>query len=41
MDFFAWQDARRSHSMAYGDDKQRRHAEKDAVLCKCFDETDY
>ena len=41
MDFFAWQGARRWHRSAYGNDEQRCHAEKDAVLCNCFDETDY
>jgi hypothetical protein len=33
MDFSAWQGARRRHSMAYGNDEQRRKAEKDAVSC--------
>ena len=33
MDFFAWQGARRRHSSAYGNDEQRRHAEKDTFLC--------
>ena len=41
MHFFAWQGARRRYSSAYGNDEQRCHAEKDAVLCNCFDETDY
>jgi hypothetical protein len=31
MDFFAGQGARRRHSWLYGNDEQRRHAEKDAV----------
>jgi len=38
MDFFAWQGARRRHSLLYGNDEQRRHAEKDAV--SCFDISD-
>jgi hypothetical protein len=38
MDFFAGQGARRRHSLVYGNDEQRRHAEKDAVLC--FDISD-
>jgi hypothetical protein len=33
MDFFAGQGARRRHSMAYGNDEQRSHAEKGAVSC--------
>jgi hypothetical protein len=33
MDFFAGQGARRRHSPDYGNDEQRRHAEKDAALC--------
>jgi hypothetical protein len=33
MDFFAGQGARRRHSVLYGNDEQRRHAEKDAVSC--------
>jgi hypothetical protein len=33
MVFFAWQGARRRHSMAYGNDEQRRHTEKDAISC--------
>jgi len=33
MDFFAGQGARRRHSSDYGNDEQRRHAEKDAVSC--------
>jgi hypothetical protein len=33
MDFFAGQGARRRHGRLYGNDEQRRHAEKDAVLC--------
>jgi hypothetical protein len=33
MDFFAWLGARRRHSRNYGNDEQRRHAEKDVVLC--------
>jgi hypothetical protein len=39
MDFFAWQGARRRHSWLYGNDEQRRHAEKDAVL-SCSDISD-
>jgi hypothetical protein len=31
MDFFAGQGARRRHSEIYGNDEQRRHAEKDAI----------
>jgi len=38
MDFFAWQGARRRHGWLYGNDEQRRHAEKDAV--SCFDISD-
>jgi hypothetical protein len=38
MDFFAGQGARRRHSPDYGNDEQRRHAKKDAVLC--FDISD-
>jgi hypothetical protein len=33
MDFFAGQGARRRHSWLYGNDAQRRHAEKDAASC--------
>jgi hypothetical protein len=33
MDFFAGQGTRRRHSLLYGNDEQRRHAEKDTVLC--------
>jgi hypothetical protein len=33
MDFFAGKGARRRHSLLYGNDEQRSHAEKDAVLC--------
>jgi hypothetical protein len=32
MDFFAGLGAKRRHNMAYGNDEQRRHAEKDTVL---------
>jgi hypothetical protein len=38
MDFFAGQGARRRHSPDYGNNEQRRHAEKDAV--SCFDISD-
>jgi hypothetical protein len=40
MDFFAEQGARRCHSRDYGNDEQRRHAEKDAVLCADISEED-
>jgi len=32
MDLFDWQDATRRHSLDYGNEEQRRQAEKDAVL---------
>jgi len=41
MDFFAGQGARRRHSVLYGNDEQRRHAEKDAVSCSFISEADH
>jgi len=41
MDFFAGQGARRRHSWLYGNDEQRRHAEKDAVSCSFISEADH
>jgi hypothetical protein len=41
MDFFAGQGARRRHSVLYGNDEQRRHAEKDAVSCCIISEADH
>jgi len=38
MDFFAGQGARRRHGWLYGNDEQRRHAEKDTA--SCFDISD-
>jgi hypothetical protein len=41
MDFFAKLGERRRHSHSYGNDEQRRMAEKDAISCIEFGETDY
>ncbi len=41
MDFVAWQGARRRHSKLYGNDEQRRHVAKDAVLCLDISEADH
>jgi len=40
-DFFARLGERRRHSRSYGNDEQRRMAEKDEISCIGFGETDY
>ncbi len=41
MDFFAGLGTRRRHSQLYGNDEQRRHAEKDAVSGCIISEVDH
>jgi hypothetical protein len=41
MDFSAGQGARRHHSPDYGNDEQRRHAEKGAVSCCAISEAEH
>jgi hypothetical protein len=41
MDFFARLGERRRHSRSYGNDEQRRMAEKDAISCVDFGATDH
>jgi hypothetical protein len=41
MDLFARPGANRSHSRSYGEKLQRGMADKDAISCKGFGETEY
>lgn len=41
MDFSDWLGQRRQHSRSYGNDDQRRQAEKDTFSCSCISKVEY